>query len=68
MKFHLPERNIEKDNKVNIEPEIRAIHVNNVHIYCNDVGTYIEGMVTNMAQHAENNADRVEGGTPLNAY
>ncbi len=52
MKFNLLERNIEKDNNVNIEPEIRAIHVNNVHIYCNAVGTFIEGMVTNMAQHA----------------
>jgi hypothetical protein len=52
LKFNLLERNIEKDNNVNIEPEIRAIHVNNVHIYCNAVGTFIEGMVTNMAQHA----------------
>ncbi len=35
--------------------------MNNVYIYCNAVGTYVEGMVTNMAQHAENKADRVEG-------
>ncbi len=57
-----------KKNKVHIELEIRAIRVNNVYIYCNAVGTYIEGMVTNMAQHAENKGDRVEGGTLLNAY